>query len=306
MEPHLNAKKLRQAIDDFFLLAPATTKPKKRAKQHIPPTDDGSPRFKLGTTIYKLFDGIQYKGKIISYDADASLYKIRYEDNDEEEMYHLEVKAHLKPIPKSKRKNKKLPLHQIALHKLAPTEMDEDNHCLSLNAQTIRAIAAARLGTHILHFEVSDAAIRLFTLSSENTTDEEASLGHFTRRKLKKLTTWAKWQDWYQRSFAITITNSYNCTRQRIGDVLLRSEAQSCPPTSRQNLTIDLHQPPVQKIAYQCISNHHCNDKTDRIRHKIARWQLHRHDLPNIPPNTPTKHLTPNWQACRICHMFDS
>ena len=64
-------------------------------------TNDGSPRYKLGTNIYKLFDGIQYKGKIISYDADASLYKTSYEDNDEEEMCHIEVKAHLHPIPKS-------------------------------------------------------------------------------------------------------------------------------------------------------------------------------------------------------------
>ena len=108
-------------------------------------------------------------------------------------MYHLEVKTHLHPIPESKRKNKKLALHQIALHKLAPTEMDEDSHCISLNAQTIRAIAAARLGTHILHSDVSDEAIRLFTLSSENTSDEEASLGHFTRKKLKKLSTWDQW-----------------------------------------------------------------------------------------------------------------
>ena len=196
IEPHLNAKTLRKAIDDYFLLAPATSKAKKRSTRPDPEAvsnDDGSPRFKLGTKVYKLFDGIQYEGKIIAYDANACLYKIRYEDNDEEEMYHIEVSKHLKPIPRNKRKNKRIALHKIAQSKLAPTELDEDYHCISLNAQTIRAIAAARLGTHITHSEVSDEAIRLFTISSENTTDEEASLGHFTRRKLKGLTTWDKW-----------------------------------------------------------------------------------------------------------------
>ena len=69
MERHLNAKALQKAIDDFFLLAPETTKAPKRApKSASAPTDDGSPRYKLGTAIYKLFDGIQYKGKITAYD----------------------------------------------------------------------------------------------------------------------------------------------------------------------------------------------------------------------------------------------
>ena len=100
-------------------------------------------------------------------------------------MYNLEVAAYLKPIPKRKR-TKTLALHSIAQSKLAPTKLDEEDHCISLNAQTIRAIAAVRYGTHINHSEVSDEAVRLFTVNSENNTRKEASLGHFTRHKIEE------------------------------------------------------------------------------------------------------------------------
>ena len=57
--------------------------------------------FPIGTYVYKVFEDngedVEFKGKVISYDADCQLYKIRYEDSDEEEMDHNEVKHHRNP-----------------------------------------------------------------------------------------------------------------------------------------------------------------------------------------------------------------
>ena len=122
---------------------------------------------------------------------DASLYKVLYEDGDEEEMYHNELKSHLKPTKKAKHRRSK-PLNRI-ISKFAPNELDEDHHTLELNANTNRAIASIKYGDQITHSDVSDELIRLYTLGSDSVTPEEAQLGHFTRRKLKKLTTWPLW-----------------------------------------------------------------------------------------------------------------
>lgn len=55
-------------------------------------------RFKVGTIIYKCFSGIPYKGKIIE-PYDGRFYQIEYEDGDEEEMSHTDVKKFLPKIP---------------------------------------------------------------------------------------------------------------------------------------------------------------------------------------------------------------
>ena len=179
MEPNLSASKLRKAVDDFFLLAPATTKAKKRQARSdaLDTADDGTPRLLLGTKLYKVFDSKEYEGKVVSYDMDAALYKVLYEDGDEEEMYHNELKAHLKPTKKAKHRRSK-PLNRI-ISKFAPNELDEDHHTLELNANTIRAIASIKYGDQITHSDVSDELIRLYTLGSDSVTPEEAQLGHF-------------------------------------------------------------------------------------------------------------------------------
>ena len=45
----------------------------------------------VGTVISKEFDGKPFRGKVIEYDAKEKLYKVQYEDGDEEEMDHEEV-----------------------------------------------------------------------------------------------------------------------------------------------------------------------------------------------------------------------
>ena len=124
LEPKLTAKQLRQAYSDFNLFLPAASKGYKAPFVQPPgptnPEDDQSPRLPLGTKVYKCFDNLQYPGKVVHYDMDAAYYKILYDDGDNEEMTHNEVKQHLQKDPKTKL----APLQQLASH-FAPTEHDE-------------------------------------------------------------------------------------------------------------------------------------------------------------------------------------
>ena len=56
--------------------------------------DDWSERFPVGMPMYKEFDKVEHKGKIIGYDSWHMLYEVEYEDRDKEEFYHHEVHAH--------------------------------------------------------------------------------------------------------------------------------------------------------------------------------------------------------------------
>jgi hypothetical protein len=55
--------------------------------------------YAIGTKIIKPFDGNTYKGAVISYDSKYKLYKVRYEDEDEEELDSSEVKRYLVEEP---------------------------------------------------------------------------------------------------------------------------------------------------------------------------------------------------------------
>ena len=52
-----------------------------------PTIHDVRGRYSVGTVIYKKFDGISYRGKIIK-PFDGRYYQIEYDDGDEEEMTH--------------------------------------------------------------------------------------------------------------------------------------------------------------------------------------------------------------------------
>ena len=56
--------------------------------------------YAVGTKIRKAFDGKPFDGEVISYDAKAKYYKIRYEDGDEEEMDAKQIKPYLVGAPK--------------------------------------------------------------------------------------------------------------------------------------------------------------------------------------------------------------
>ena len=121
------------------------------------------------------------------------------------------------------------------------------------------------------------------------------------------------WQDWYNRSFAVTITNTYNALYSEIGDVLQTPQCRNYINQRRKQYIDHMHgtnaaqpRPPIQKIAYQCISQHRSPNRIERIRRKIVRWQLHNYVATHPPPNTSIRHLTPNWQAHRIACMLEA
>jgi hypothetical protein len=73
-----------------------------------------------------------------------------------------------------------------------PSQQDE----LSISLEDIRSIASLQSGLLLDHREIDLELLSatLHALSSDSITAQEAALGSFTRRKLKKLSTWPQWQ----------------------------------------------------------------------------------------------------------------
>ena len=69
---------------------------------------DGNDIYVLGTKIIKKFNGVPYEGIVQYYDKINKWYKIRYEeDGDEEEMDHNEVTKHLKFKKQSRKRRQR-------------------------------------------------------------------------------------------------------------------------------------------------------------------------------------------------------
>ena len=81
-----------------------------------------------------------------------------------------------------------------SIKKLAPTDVELEEHVMSLSIEDIRAIASVRHRIDISELAISSEMIQLCinTLNSDHMTKEEQALGYFTRKKLKKLTTFAR------------------------------------------------------------------------------------------------------------------
>ena len=125
-----------------------------------------------------------------------------YEDGDKEDMYHNEVKEYSKgwTLPKNKRwKRKRNAMITNHVNKFAPTERhcnDVEGYIATLSLEDIRNIASVRNQDLDLSDEaLPDELIRVCinTLSSGLMTPEEEAMGYFTRRKLRKLSTWNEW-----------------------------------------------------------------------------------------------------------------
>ena len=69
---------------------------------------------------------------------------------------------------------------------------------MSLSVEDIRAIAFIRhedvdMSPEAISSEIIQLCIN--TLNSDHMTKDEQALGYFTRKKLKKLSTWQEWKD---------------------------------------------------------------------------------------------------------------
>jgi len=202
-ERKLTGKRLKRAIDDYYDLAPGTTKsikqkPEEMDEDQMKDVDDGSERFPTGTKIYKVFNEIEYAGEVTGYDNKSKLYHIKYEDGDLEDFFHNEVKEHQNhTVPMKQRWNRqKQIVLQSLISKLAPDELDYEEHVMKLDFEAIRAITELNSGLDCSEDEVPSEMLRMVvnTLNSSMMTPEEEALGHFTRKRLQKLSTWDEWE----------------------------------------------------------------------------------------------------------------
>ena len=67
---------------------------------------------------------------------------------------------------------------------------------MTLTVDNIRDIASLRYNLEISTKDVPIEMIQIAinTLQSDSITPEEAAMGHFTRQKLRKLSTWNEWK----------------------------------------------------------------------------------------------------------------
>ena len=56
--------------------------------------------FPTGTVIYKLFSKKYWKGRVIRFNPKRDYYTVQYDDSDEEDLTHEEIKAYLVPPEK--------------------------------------------------------------------------------------------------------------------------------------------------------------------------------------------------------------
>ena len=88
----LTGKQLKQTIDDYHFLTPGITKwIKSKVPNEAPEENEVSNElydhldwFKIELPVYKAFDNIEHKGKIIGYDSKYWLYDVQYVDGDKE------------------------------------------------------------------------------------------------------------------------------------------------------------------------------------------------------------------------------
>ena len=199
-EDKLLGIKLKKAIDEYNGYTSGTTKTIKSKPEELPymaDVDDDSDRFITGTKVFKVFNDVEYKGTVTGYDHKKNLYHILYEDGDAEDYYRNEVPdlqaEVVKRHPKRKRwKKKTSKMITNSIKNFAPTDMELEEHIMSLSIEDIRAIATVRHESAI-----SSEMIQLCinTLNSDHMTKEEQALGYFTRKRLKRLATWQEWKD---------------------------------------------------------------------------------------------------------------
>ena len=67
---------------------------RKSAEMKIP---EPLTHFPKQTAIYKLFNKKYWKGRVLRFNPKRDYYTVQYDDNDEEELTHAEVKAYLIP-----------------------------------------------------------------------------------------------------------------------------------------------------------------------------------------------------------------
>ena len=109
----------------------------------------------------------------------------------------------------------------------------------------------------------------------------------------------ARWDDWYSRSFALTLDNNKAEFKRNIC-----STDDLCGRPG--NSSTQLHNPRThfQRKAYDKLLAHGTQHPTQRTRHKFIRWELHNPATHPPPEGTTVRHNTPAWQSRRaLAHL---
>ena len=88
--------------------------------------------------------------------------------------------------------------HAYSEHQLFSPDIGEESHVARIDLDTVRAIASIRcpdIDFHDPNVSYEEVAIHIGAIQSDSITPEEEALGKFTRRKLRSLPTWNKWQE---------------------------------------------------------------------------------------------------------------
>ena len=86
---------MKKITDELYGYTSDTTKTIKSNAEKLPDmkdADDGSTRFPLETYVYKVFNNLEYRGKVQGHNPNITLYHIVYDDRDTENYYHNEVR----------------------------------------------------------------------------------------------------------------------------------------------------------------------------------------------------------------------
>ena len=80
---------------------------------------------------------------------------------------------------------------------MIPRVSDLEEHVISLDVETLRAISSVRTGMDCNdeeHIPTQLIQVAINTLNSDSMTDEEKACGYFSRRRLRTLSNWRDWE----------------------------------------------------------------------------------------------------------------
>ena len=142
-----------------------TIKSKPEELPDMADVDNDSTRFVVDAKVFKIFNDVEYKDAVTGYDHKKRLYHILYEDGDAEDYYHNEVwdlrAGVVKRHPKRKRWKKKTKLTITNfIQKFAPTDMEMEEHVMSLSIEDIRATASVQHGIDMSKSAISSEMIQ--------------------------------------------------------------------------------------------------------------------------------------------------
>ena len=220
----LNSKQFNRARNEFGLLSPNTNPKPRIIHEEIPEIQDREPvqlptaldkDSSIGTRMAKRFNEEIFYGTVqeLWKEKDKKRWRVIYDDGDSEDLNEREMKTakelykkHPEVISDSTVMGLSAKINREFQYGQETEGIDDLEGTLpTVDMFTLRSIARIRasmdpsgivtpdhLDEDILSMDMIELVIG--AIQSQATTKEEQALGYFTRKKLKKLSTWNDWQ----------------------------------------------------------------------------------------------------------------